>query len=127
MRQPEHTTDTEWRHLAPEVRKTADQLVGRHPAFGAHARFVAERLAELAHRAYQHGASVALSELLTSDEAAEALGVTRAWVTRIARRHDIGWHIGRDRLFRPDDIEMLQVEMARIQRRRGGANGDDAP
>ncbi len=108
----------EQRLADPEVSKTLEQLLQRHPAFIAHERFIADRLAELAHRAYQHGASNALLSLMTSTQAAESTGVTRAWLTRVAARHDIGWNVGGDWVFTSDDIEQLKPILAAIPRGR---------
>lgn len=67
---------------------------------------------QLAQRAYTEGRHAAIRELQTTDDAVAALGVTRAYVNRLASRHNIGWHIGRDRLFRPEDIETLRGVIA---------------
>lgn len=73
------------------------------------ARHVCEQLAR---RAFAEGQRAAIRELHTTDDAAAALGVTRQYVNRLASRHNIGWHIGRDRLFRPEDIETLRAIIA---------------
>src|SRR5690606_41573304 len=84
---PDYMPDAEWRSLAHEVETTAGHLIGRHPAFSAHARFVHARLAELAHRAYHHGMSEAYRQLRTSDEAADELGVKRVTILKHARTY----------------------------------------
>lgn len=105
---PEYMDDTEHRLLEHDIDRTREALIRRHPAFMAHERFMVDRLNELAHRAYQHGRSAAVLELRTTDDAVDELGVTRAWVNRMAARHEIGWKTGRVRLFMPGDIEELR-------------------
>ena len=96
-------------YVEPEIDRTLDALTSRHPAFMAHERFIADRLAELAHRAYQHGWAAAVMDLTTAPDVAEQLGITRSYVIRVAKAHDIGWQTGRDRLFRPDDVQRLRA------------------
>jgi len=69
------------------------------------ARHVCDRLA---HQAAAHGASALLFALRTSDQAAADLGLTRRAVQALARRRNIGWRIGRDVLFRPEDIAAMR-------------------
>lgn len=95
--------------LDPEIDRTLNAILSRHHAFTAHERFVRDRLTELAHRAYQHGCAAAVMELTTAPDVASQLGVTRSYVIRVAKAHDIGWQTGRDRLFQPDDIQRLRV------------------
>lgn len=106
------TTRNSERLTDPEIERTMTALAGRHPAFLAHERFVRDRLAELAQRAYQHGANAALLSLMTADDVAAHLGVTPAWARRMARRHDIGWNTGRDWVFTPDNLERLAEVIA---------------
>lgn len=98
-----------------DIDRAVDALAGPNGARTVtenHARHVCEQLAR---HAYTEGRNDALRELRTTDDAVAALGVTRAYVNRLAKRHNIGWHIGRDRLFRPEDIETLRciIEGAR--------------
>lgn len=96
------------RYLAPEIERTLAALLSRHPAFLAHERFIRDRLAELSQRSAQHGAHVALASLRTSEDVAEDLGLTLRAVQALGRRYDLGWWTGRDRIYRPEDIEVLR-------------------
>lgn len=109
---PEH------QHLDPEIERTLDALMPRHPAFIAHERFVRERLAELAHRAWQHGMSAARLDLYTSADAANQLGVSHGHLKRLVANHDIGWKAGRDRVLRSEDIARLRAMLDAAPKRR---------
>lgn len=94
--------------ITEHIDRAVDALSGRNGAqmvTETRARHVAEQLAQ---RAYETGRHAAIRELQTTDNAVATLGITRAYVNRLATRHNIGWHIGRDRLFRPEDIEQMR-------------------
>lgn len=110
--------EREQRELDPEIDRTCAELTNRHPAFIAHERFIRNRLAVLAHRAYQHGQHEAYRQLVTTDEAAAVLGITRRSVQALANRNQIGWRIGRDWLFRPEDLAALRERVGRVGRPR---------
>lgn len=59
-------------------------------------------------RGYQAGRMDAMTELMTTQDMADTLGVHQSRVRAIAQRRGIGWLIGRDRLFRPEDIERMR-------------------
>lgn len=113
---PMTSDEREQRYLDPEIDRTCAELTARHPAILAHERFIRNRLAVLAQRAYQHGQHEAYRQLVTTDEATDLLGITRRSVQALARRHDIGWRIGRDWLFRPEDIAALRERVGRVGR-----------
>lgn len=113
MNQPDYVTDAAWRYLEPNIDHAWEALAARHPAFLAHERFVRARLAQLAHRAYQHGMREAYRQLRTSDEVAAELGIKRRTVQHHAARRQIGWQIGRDILFRPEDVVRLRDYVGR--------------
>lgn len=66
-------------------------------------------MASLAHSAFKAGKRAALGELLTTEQVAEILGIKRVQVTRLAHSRNVGWQIGRDILFRPEDVEALRI------------------
>lgn len=102
----EHTT------IPSDIDRAVDALVGSNGArtvTETRARHVCELLAQ---RAYQAGRDAAIMELRTSDEAAAAVNRSAPWVRAIAAKHGIGWRVGRDWVFRPDDIERLRVIVA---------------
>lgn len=68
----------------------------------------AYHLAQLAKRAYEWGRHEAIHDLLTSAQVAAELGISRITLTARAGRDGIGWHIGRDYLFRREDVELLR-------------------
>lgn len=86
---------------------TGDVLGGRVAATVTEQR-VRAVVARVARHAYQQGRSDAILELLTTEQVAAALGVTRSYVIKLAKRHDLGWNIGRDWLFRPEDVAALR-------------------
>ncbi len=51
---------------------------------------------------------MSIPPLSTTQQAAEHLGVSIAWVRRLAKRNDIGWRAGRDWVFTSGDIEQLR-------------------
>jgi hypothetical protein len=59
--------------------------------------------------AYQAGRAAAIAELVTTQQVADDLGITVSLVRRYARERGIGWEIGRDWLFRPEDVERLRA------------------
>lgn len=94
--------------LTGYIDRAVDALAGPNGAqivTETRARTIAGQLAQ---RAYQTGRDAAIRDLQTTDDAVATLGVTRQHVLRLSRRHEIGWHIGRDRLYRPEDIETLR-------------------
>lgn len=93
---------------AAEVEKVVAALMSRHPAFTAHERFITDRLTKLARRACQHGANAALLSLRSPRQVATEIGVTKAWVIRLAARHGIGERMDDAWLFTPQHIEELR-------------------
>ena len=69
------------------------------------ARHVCEQLAQ---RVAQDTRARVLLSIMTSGQAAAALGVTRQWVKELARRHELGWHAGYDWLFLPEEVETMR-------------------
>lgn len=61
----------------------------------------------LARRAFEKGRETALSELMSSAEVAELLGVDRTTVFRRSVARGVGWRLGRDILYRPEDVRRL--------------------
>ena len=102
-------TDTTARYLDPEIDHTLDTLISRYPAIEAHERFIRDRLAELACRAYEHGEHVALLSLISPSGAQHMLGVSPSQLSYLARKHGVGWNTGSGhRVYRPADIETLR-------------------
>lgn len=58
--------------------------------------------------AYAAGRADALADLLTSEQVAAQLGLSVQRVRALARSRDVGWRIGRDVLFRPEDVEAIR-------------------
>jgi len=102
-------TDTTARYLDPEIDRTLDALISRYPAIEAHERFIRDRLAELACRAYEHGEHVALLSLISPSGAQHMLGVSPSQLSYLARKHGVGWNTGSGhRVYRLADIETLR-------------------
>ena len=102
------TTPTRDDYIAPEIVRALDELASLVPATMAREVMVRGRLEALAHRAFEHGRAAAIHELLTTQQMAAILGITDSHVRRLAKRHDVGWLVGRDRLYRPEDVERLR-------------------
>lgn len=60
------------------------------------------------HAAYQRGRHDALAELMPVADVAHLLGVTTSYVHKLSKRHQVGWQIGRERLFTADDVAALR-------------------
>jgi hypothetical protein len=45
---------------------------------------------------------------MTTKQAAAAIGIDRTRLTRLATARNVGWRVGREWLFRPEDIEALR-------------------
>lgn len=99
---------TRERYIDPEIDRTLDELASLIPAVTAREVMVRSRLTALAQRAYSHGESAAILSLITTQQMAAILGRDESTVRRVAARHDIGWMIGRDRIYRPEDIERFR-------------------
>lgn len=102
------TTPTREQYIDPEIDRTLEELASLVPATTAREVMVRSRLAALAQRAYSHGESAAILSLITTQQMAAILGRDESTVRRVAARHDIGWMIGRDRIYRPEDIERFR-------------------
>ncbi|MBX6722063.1 MAG: hypothetical protein IRY92_02305 [Dactylosporangium sp.] len=105
---PDYADDAEWAYLAPILRALVDDLARIHPAAISRPVPLRTVLSAALHRAYQAGMHEAYRQLRTSDEAAAELGVLPRTVRKHARNYNIGWRVGRDILFRPEDMERLR-------------------
>lgn len=103
------TTPTREQYIDPEIDRTLEELASIVPATTAREVMVRSRLTALAQRAYSHGESAAILSLITTQQMAAILGRDESTVRRVAARHDIGWMIGRDRIYRPEDIERFRA------------------
>src|SRR5690606_2813538 len=108
LRQPDYADDAEWAYLASIMRTLVDDLARIHPAAVSRPVPLRTVLSAALHRAYQCGMHEAYRQLRTSDEAADELGVRPVTIRKHARTYGIGWRIGRDWLFRPEDMARLQ-------------------
>ena len=87
---------------------------------------VANKIAlNAAHVAYTAGRHAAVAELLTTEQAAHALGVGMPHVRTLAERFGVGWQISRGVwLFRPEEVEaMRERNTARGRPRREDGAG----
>lgn len=104
--------------LNAELRQYVDNATG--PLARKFSPHLAEHVISGAvQRAYVAGRHDALAELVPVETAELTLGVKRSYIHRLSRTHGIGWTIGRERLFRPQDIEALRAIMA-VDRRKAG-------
>ena len=102
---PDYLTDDRLRDLVAEHRDVLLPL-----GTGVVTESVATAtLARLAHEAYLWGRHRATAELMTTDAMAAALGLSAPRVRALAKSRGVGWQIGRDWLFRQEDIEGLRV------------------
>jgi hypothetical protein len=92
-------------HLAP----IADLAVARiGDRFRGHEAMLRQMLANPIARAYHQGRIDALSELMPAAVVAEQLGIGKVRLHRVAKQMGIGWVIGSERLFAPEDVEVLR-------------------
>ena len=70
---------------------------------------LSEYMVWIARKAYDRGYIDAKLQVITSDEAALLLGVDRSTIWRRAQRKGVGWHVGRDLLLWPEDVEKLKL------------------
>ncbi len=94
--------------ITPLVSTAVDDLTG-----GSRPRIISEHLAHhICTRLAQQVAAVASSQtllsLLTTNQAATELGISRRRVQALARSRDIGWRIGHEIVLRPEDIDALR-------------------
>lgn len=79
------------------------------PDRGAFSPMRAQQLAmDALYRGYQAGRTDAIMELMTTEQMADELGISVRRVQVIAKRRGVGWEIGRDRLFRQEDVEAMR-------------------
>lgn len=103
--------------LPQPVQSAIDHAIDRiGDRFRGHPVMLAGMLSRPVMDAYQMGRHDALLELVTSEQAAHTLGLERSHIARIARELDIGWKIGVDRLFRPEDVEAMRQRTDRRRR-----------
>ena len=57
---------------------------------------------------YLMGQRDAMASLMTTQDMADALGVNQQRVRALARAREVGWQIGRDRLFVRADVERMR-------------------
>jgi hypothetical protein len=89
--------------LHPEYDRLTDQL---SPATRYRDAAI---IARALHEGYRRGRVDAIADLLTSAQVADDLGITRVQVIRLAGSQGVGWRIGRDVLFTPDDLATLHA------------------
>ncbi len=100
-------------HPARQVNRLAGDLLriedDTRPDRGVVSPMRAQAVAmDALYRGYQAGRTDAIMELMTTEQMAGELGVSVRRVQAIANRRGVGWSIGRDVLFRPEDIEAMR-------------------
>lgn len=96
--------------LGNAIERHLDAIAGRYPDVDR--RFLRRHLRALADDAATIGAQREVARLMSAYDAADALNLSRAWVTRLARRHGIGRRIGDVWVFTPDDLPPLREAAA---------------
>ena len=93
--------------LTPELRQVVDNAT--EPLARRYSPLLAEHvISQATYRAYHAGRHDALAELMPTRMVATTLKVTTSRVRQLARAMGIGWEIGGERLFRPEDVEALR-------------------
>ncbi|CCF83658.1 DNA-binding protein [Nitrolancea hollandica] len=90
------------------ITRAVEALVGVNGArtvTETRARTICERLA---HEAATAATSSVLHSLKTSGQVAEELGVNRQRVWQLAKSRQLGWHIGRDIIFTPAEVDQMR-------------------
>lgn len=54
-------------------------------------------------------ADESLSDYLTTEQVADALGITTGRVRQLARKYNLGTMVGRGRLYSPEDVEAMRA------------------
>ena len=78
------------------------------------ARVLVERVAS---EAFEAGVAAASGELLTTTQAAGKLGLTRAFVYKLARRRGLGVKVGKALMLSRGEVEALENREGRRRRR----------
>lgn len=94
--------------LRHEIAGAITEILSHRSAAGVAPAVVTTVIARTAHHAYMLGRDAALGELLTTEQVAGALGVTPGRVRQLARAHNVGWLVGRDRIYQPADVARLR-------------------
>lgn len=95
--------------LPPDLRDDCEfRLTALIESGRVNTRTIGLALAHAAMNGYQQGRADGVGELLTTQQVAEQLGIDGSQVRRLARARGVGWLIGMDRLFRPEDVERLR-------------------
>lgn len=105
-------------HPARSIPALADTVARIDDARNPHnSPAVATRIAlDAAQRGYQAGRDQAVMELMTAEDAAAVLGISKRGVLWHAQHNNIGWNVGRAAyVFRPEDIERMR-ELGRPRR-----------
>lgn len=96
-------------YLSPSLRAEYDRLADQlSPATRYRDAAI---IARALHEGYVRGRVDALAELVTSAQAAAALGVSKQRLSILARARKVGWEIGNERLYRPEDLAALRVRV----------------
>lgn len=93
--------------LNPELRQYVDNAT--EPLARKFSPHLAEHvICGAVHRAYGAGRHDALADLMSTQMVANILGITPHRVRALAHQMGLGWVIGRERLFRAEDVEALR-------------------
>lgn len=101
-----HESD-EW--MASIIDVALQQLVYTDGSVTGSIKLLHDYLAWCAKKGYDRGRLDAMMSLMTTDEVAAQLGVDHSTVVRRAQRKGVGWKMGRDYLFWPEDVERLRL------------------
>lgn len=105
--------------LTQAVERAVEALLGDAAAATVTRADVLHVLSELAQHSAQQGADEALLSLVTLDEAALRLGVTRRRLRALARSLNMGWDVGRGQLIlKRDEMRRLAMLMRMKQQPR---------
>lgn len=75
---------------------------------GTDAQILRDEITRAARLAYRLGGKASIDTMLSARHVADDLGVTRGYVTRMARRNHVGSVVDGQWLFRPEDLEELR-------------------
>lgn len=93
--------------LTPELRQVVDNAT--EPLARRYSPFLAEDVvSKAAYRAYHAGRHDALADLMSTQMAADSLGITPHRVRRLAIDMGLGWKLGTELLFRAEDVDALR-------------------
>ncbi len=104
----DHTTQRD-EMIEGAVHRALDALFGDMPVATLSRTAVETHLRAVAHEAATVATDMARLDLMDASAVAAELGVNRQRVWALAHSRGLGWHVGRDWLFTPAEVDAMRV------------------